>query len=241
MTDHTVPQPGTPQYLLSGTRELTRRVRAAQRGAWFPLLVFGVVSVASVPVNRLGSSRTCASYSAGRICSVYSTWSVLYWPIALVLAYTGIAAFYLRRSRQRGVGTRIQPYVIAGITVAVILTGLSIWIAHNPAAQAHILGFQGVASPLSRGMYRLLSPADAIGLALFVLARIERNWAMVGFSVAYLVIVLGGVTLGWAVTRPSPWVFLPHVLAAAGMLLIGSAGFAIAERHELRSAGPRTP
>jgi hypothetical protein len=225
-------------------------VRAAQRGSWFPLLVFGIVTVAAIPFEGYGHfAHTCANYTAfeaasprGRVCSVYSTSSFVYWPIALVVAYSAITAFYLRRSNRRGVGTRIQPYLITGIALAVVLTALSIWSAHNPAARIDILGLHEPSpSTISRVFHRLLNPASAIGLALLVLARVERSWALAGFSVAYLVLVLGGVDLGWTLTRPSPWSFLPHLVVSAGMLLAGSAGFALAERHGLDSATTRRP
>ena len=39
------------------------------------------------------------------VCTVYPA-LLVYWPTALVLAYAAIAAFYIRRSQARGVGTR---------------------------------------------------------------------------------------------------------------------------------------
>ena len=45
MTSESAPRPGDdPRELLAGARELTQRVRRAQRATWFPLLVFAAVT-----------------------------------------------------------------------------------------------------------------------------------------------------------------------------------------------------
>src|SRR5258708_637700 len=178
--------------LLSNTREVAQGVRRAQRGTWFPLLVFAAVTFASIPVYRYGGHRmTCAAVpgavgphgAPGRICTVYSDAQFVYWPIALVLAYVAIAAFYIRRSRARGVGTRVRPYAIAGIVIAVALTGVALWVVHHPLGEVHLLG-------LNVWPIRLASPGVAIGLALLVLARAERSRALLLLTVGYLVVVL---------------------------------------------------
>src|SRR5665811_2157924 len=116
MTDASMPGSGTPHELLATTRDLTRRVRIAQRGTWFPLVLLGAVTLGVAPVDRYGGPTfTCTTTDGGRICRIYSASAFVYWPIALVLAYVAITGFYLRRSANRGIGTRTQPYVIAGI------------------------------------------------------------------------------------------------------------------------------
>jgi hypothetical protein len=47
-----------PRQALSRARALVRRVRAAQRATWFPLLVLAAVTVASIPVERHGGYHT---------------------------------------------------------------------------------------------------------------------------------------------------------------------------------------
>jgi len=234
MTDASVP-PGTPHELLSATRELTRRVRTTQRGTGFPLLVLGVVTLLAVPVERYGHVvRTCESnHPAGTyVCSLYPSLLFVYWPIALTLAYAAIAALSIRRSLQRGVGTRIKPYVIAGVVLALALTAITLWIAHNPTAHQAFLGGRRVGSTeLSTFVLRLVSPAAAIGLALLVLARIERNWTLLAFALSYLVLVVGAVNFGWDITRSPHWVFLPHLVILGGVLIVGGFYFLFAERR----------
>ena len=219
------PQDG-PRELLSATRRLTRQVRQAQRGTWFPLLLFAALTLISVPVT-LNSRHVldCRVNPPGRICVAYSLGAFVYWPLALVLAYAVIAAFYVHRARSRGVGTRVRSYVLAGVIIALVATAVSLWFVTHPG----VVGFPSPPSPGTIVAYRLVSPAGAIGLALLVLARVERNRALLVFGLAYLVIV----GFGWIFTPHSTWL-LPATTAA--VLLLGSIGFALAERHAARPA-----
>jgi hypothetical protein len=153
----------------------------------------------------------------------------VYWPVALVLAYVAIAAFYIRRSRARGIETRVRPYAIAGIIIAVALTGAALWELHNPSAT-------GPAGLDSRGQ-RPATPGCAIRLALLVLARAERNRALLLLTLAYLAVVLVPVTFGWVVGPLSHWSFVPRLVIDGSVLLLGGIGFALA-RRPLRSPAP---
>lgn len=219
MTSETPYPGGDPQRLLSNARELAQRVRREQRATWFPLLVFAALTFASFAVRRYSGHHLDCS-AVPRVCTVYSDADFVYWPIALVLAYVAIAAFYIRRSRARGVGTRVRPYAIAGIIVAVALTGAALWELHNPLAQ-NPLGLTGLP-------YRLTSPGAAIGLALLVLARAERNRALLLLTLAYLAAVLVPVTFGWVQRNPT-WYSYPVVFQGS-VLLLGGIGFALAQR-----------
>ena len=119
--------PGPTRRLLAASRDLARRVRAAQRGAWFPLTLFGALTLLAIVVYRLGHrDLTCRSVPlgrlTGRVCTVYTDAAFVYWPIALMLAYVAIIAFYVRRSSERGVGTPVRPYVVVGVVLALVLT-----------------------------------------------------------------------------------------------------------------------
>jgi hypothetical protein len=218
-----------PHRLLASTRELARGVHRAQRATWFPLLVLAAVTFASIPAFYGHYTLTCRAVPpAGRVCTVYSTAAFVYWPIALVLAYVVIAAFYIHRSRARGVGTRVRPYVTAGIIIAVVLTCASLWAVHHPPVGGY--DFLWLHGPQSWALFfRLASPAGAIGLALLVLAWAERNLALLVFTVGYLVIVLVPITFGWVIPL-SPWSFLPRLVIGGSVLLLGGIGFALAQR-----------
>ncbi|HEY6275325.1 MAG TPA: hypothetical protein VIX86_03255 [Streptosporangiaceae bacterium] len=221
MTDTPI-APDDPRELLSVTRRLTRQVRRAQRGTWFPLLLFAALTLASVPVTLSSRHLDCRVNPPGRVCIAFSPGSYVYWPLALVLAYAAIAAFYVHRTRSRGVGTRVRPYVITGVIIAVVATAVSLWLVLHPGA----IGYPF--APPSPGMTflnRLVSPEGAIGLALLVLARVERNRALLGFGLVYLLIVIVGF---WTLTPHSRWLF---PVTTAAVLLLGSIGFALAERR----------
>jgi hypothetical protein len=241
MTDQSMPSVGASHELLAATRALTRRVRSAQRGAWFPLLLFGLATLGAPPFDHYGGhSRTCTPPNAtGYVCSVYSRAEFVYWPIVFVLIYAAVGWFYTRRSRERGVGTRVRLYVVVGIIVAVVLTAASVWVITHPSPSRDVFGvhlFPG--TPAGSAVFRVVSPAAAIGLALLVLSRIERSLALLVFAVGYLAIVLfsfPSAHYGPGVVPHLP-VFPPRILVEGGVLLLGSAAFALAERRGRRSA-----
>lgn len=228
MTTETAYPGDDPHRLLSTARELAQRVRKDQRATWFPLLVFAALTFASLPVRRYsGHHLDCSAVPGGKICRVYSDADFVYWPIALVLAYVAIVTFYIRRSWARGVGTRVRPYAIVGIIVAVALTGVALRLHNLPVIQnpAWLNGLP----------YRLVSPGGAIGLALLVLAWAERNRALLPVIIVYLAVVLVPVTFG-SVQFDPPWYSLPAV-SQGTVLLLGGIGFALAQRP-LRSPAP---
>jgi hypothetical protein len=219
MTSGTAFPGNDPRQLLSGTRELTRQVRRTQRATWFPLLVLAAVTFAAIPFryspHRLG---TCAATGAARVCTAYPPALLVYWPTALVLAYVVIAAFYIRRSQARGVGTRVRPYVVAGIILALAMTGSLLWTLYHP------LAFPGLFSALHSYLF-------AIGLALVVLAWAERNGALLALALGYLSVVLVAAAFG-----PVGSHFPVQLVSAGGVLLLGGIGFLLAQRPWRRAA-----
>jgi hypothetical protein len=179
----TTPTSGTdedPRRLLADSRRLARDVRAAQRATWFPLLVLAAVTFAAIPVYGLGGfARNCRSQpGGGLICTVYSTAALVYWPVALVLAYVAIAGFYLRRARSRGIGTRVLPYVACGVLIAAVTGGVAAWAdTHPPFGEYVVLGLH-LQPGQGAWLFRVFSPASAIGLGLLALALVERSWAV---------------------------------------------------------------
>jgi hypothetical protein len=227
MTNESVPA-DSPRELLTLIRDLTRQVRSAQRGTWFPLLVLAAITLGAIPINRYGTRHPGGCrYSPGpagqtaRECWSVAPWQLTYWPIALILAYVAIAGFYIYQSRRRGVGTRIQPYAVVGVIIAVLVTAATLWQVHQPPSPGD------PEASLTQIVDQLRSPAAAIGLALLALAWAERNRALVWFSLAYLVVVL--TPISWfpgGNQEPGQWGFLPRLLIIAGVLLLGSLYFA---------------
>lgn len=236
-----------PQDLLVATRELTQRVRRQQRGGWFPLLVFAVVTFAAVPVDRYGRHLVAHCATAGNggvICTGYSPAALWYWPVALLLAYSAIGVFYVTRSRRRGIGTRVQPYVVVGAVLAVLATVWALWARAHPAFLAESLHL-GPSQSINV-LDRIASPTGAIGLALLLLAWIERSWLLLAITSGYLFIVVTAAGRHShhvdhsALTFPpqvSPWAFLPNLLLGGGVLLLGAVILALTQRDRGRSTG----
>src|SRR5215831_12018356 len=227
MTSGTAFPGNDPRQLLSGTHELTRQVRRTQRATWFPLLVLAAVTFAAIPFryspHRLG---TCAATGPGRVCTAYPPALLVYWPIALVVAYAAIAAFYIHRSQARGVGTRVRPYVVAGIILALAMTGSLVWTLYHPLA--FTLAGPGLFSALH-------SYSFAIGLALIVLAWAERNGALLALALGYSAVVLVAVTFG-LVSGHRGLGFPVQLVTAGSVLLLGGIGFLLAQRPWRRTA-----
>ncbi len=234
MTDEPVPQTDSPRELLAAVHALTRRVRVAQRGTWFPLLVFATITLVAIPVYRyvpyLDVFGTCRSRPGHTVCTAPNPAELGYWTVALLFAYAAIAAFYVRQSRRRGVGTPIRPYVVVGVALAVLMTAVSIWLTFHPLLPQPADPFstdpmQIEVGPAGWIINGLASPLAVIGLALLVLAWVERHWALLAYTLAYLAI--GMVQGNQIIHSSSPWFFLPHLLVPAAVLLLGAAAFAL--------------
>jgi hypothetical protein len=251
MTDASVPSPGTPHEVLANLRDLTGRVRAAQRGAWFPLLLFGVLTLGGIFVDRFTFSiqtvSTCpaAPGSAGAVltsCTVARQGSPVYWTLGIAVVYAATALFYIRRSRNRGVGTPVRPYVLAGIVLVALVTATSFWgTSHGmlqPGAQVDFWGLHlDPASGLARFLMQFTGSAASVGLPLLVLSWVERSWTLLIFTLAYLAIELAPLSTGWAgIDATSPWSGLPRLVPPAVVLLLGALGFARTQLPRQRDA-----
>jgi hypothetical protein len=230
MTSAAVPAGGDARRLLAGARDLARRVRLAQRVTWLPLLVLALVTFGAIPVHRFSHPvvSNCRSVEGvGQVCKVWDPAAQSYWLAAVILAYVVIADGYLRVARARGVDARVLPYVLTGVVLSVVLfaavaAGAGAWIVPDPQALLHPSTFVQV-------LFRLLTPIGGIGLALLVLAWLERHVALLLFALAYLTVVLVPINFGWR-DHWGPWQFAPMLVTSGGVLLLGSAGFALVQR-----------
>lgn len=78
---------------------------------------------------------------------------------------------------------------------------------------------------------RLITPAGTIGVALLVLARLERNLALLAFTLVYLAVVLIPIDFGWGAHWGIKTAFLPQQVINGTLLLLGAIGFALARRR----------
>lgn len=236
MTTAPVPSPDAPRELLAGLRDLTRKVRAAQRGSWFPLLLLGLLLLGGMLADRLTfhvTAEPCALAPGG--CVLVKQGSPLYWTLGLVVVYAATAVYYIRGSRDRGVGSPVLPYVVAGIVILALIAPTRFWAAGQNTAPSASVDFWGLHFHASSGLEgfltRLTGRAMSIGVPLLVLCWVERNRALLVFTLVYLAVELVPVTVGRAnVAITSPWSAVPHLVVPALVLLLGALGFALAQR-----------
>jgi len=225
MTTESVPAGDDPRRLLSDVRALAQRVRRDQRATWVALLVLGGVTLAGIPFDWFGMNVRCQPSGA---CEFARRGVLYYWPAALLLAYAAIAVSYLRAARARGVGTRVLPYAITGAVTTVLFTAA--WVAAALYFPSHPIAFSSWVLVLDR----LIAPWGMIGVALLVLAWLERNVALLVFTVGYLALVLlvlpmneGWNSPGWGIRTAFA---IPQLISGA-VLLLGAIGFAVAGRR----------
>ncbi|HEU5008210.1 MAG TPA: hypothetical protein VFT67_14635 [Jatrophihabitantaceae bacterium] len=230
---------GSARARLELARDLAREVRREQRAAWFPLLVFGVITLIAIPVTRAGHAAglVCRGNLAPgehgvRVCVAHNSAAFVYWPVALIAAYVLIAFFYLRLARARGVGTRVRPYVVVGLVLACVTIAASIWASHRVLSGGYDFAGWHLQGP---DLYRLIAPACAIGLALLVLAAVDRSVVLGAVALVFLVIAIGRPDFGWSIRQTSRWAFAPHLVIEAAVLLLASAGFALVQLQHRRA------
>ena len=225
MTTEAMSSDGDPRRLLSDVRGLTARVRRDQRLTEIALLVPAVAVLLGIPFDWLGMRVSCLPDGS---CTFARRGVLLYWPPALLLTYAVVAFFYVRAARSRGLGARVVPYAITGAALTAVFAAA--WVAAALYFPAHPTRFPGWVLLIDH----LITPWGVIGLALLVLSRLERNLALLLFTLGYLAAVLAlPITVGWGAT--GPWAMraglaLPQFVCAS-LLLLGATGFALAGRR----------
>ncbi len=228
MTANSIPAAGDPRRLLSDLRALAHRVRLDQRMTWAALLVLAAVTFAAIPFDWFGMKVTCAPDGS---CRFERRGMLYYWPPALLLAYAAIAVHYLRAARARGLGTRVLPYAITGAVTTVVFpaawAAVTVYFADHPVPDQPLPYWWLV-------LDRLVMPWGMIGVTLLVLAWLERNVALLLFTLAYLALVLLVLPMNFGFGPPH-WgirtgMAVPQLIAGL-VLLLGAAGFRAARRR----------
>jgi hypothetical protein len=226
MTTEPLPAGGDARRLLSEARGLAHRVRRDQRVTWVALLVLAGATYVGIPIDWAGMEVHCSAQGDSSVCQFARTGALLYWPPALLLAYAAIAFCYVRVARSRGLGARVRPYAITGIALTVLFTVA--WVAARLYFPDHPVTFPQWALVFDR----LIAPWGTIGVALLVLARLERNVALLLFTVGYLVVALAPIDFGWHMNASVRTVWVPQQIINGTVLLLGGIGFALARRRQ---------
>ena len=250
------PQPtpdDPPDALLDHLSHLRHQARVQSRGAWLPLLVFALLTLASTLLYRQPFYTMSASGGGGYSLELPSyaglPWnqrsaalSITFWLVLAPLCYLGCALWYHWHAERSGVSLRWQTWVWAGLSLfgvlVVVLVGQRLgWLRlpYAPPSGGMLYGPSGALSPLL-----------AIALGLLVLARVERSRGVAVTAILYsgLATVMNLYGLG----QIPPWIVPPlggsnDALVAAGPNLILLAavlllGAAMTGKPRARSARP---
>ncbi|GIJ46773.1 hypothetical protein Val02_36590 [Virgisporangium aliadipatigenens] len=239
MTTDAVPAGGDPRRLLSDVRALAHRVRLDQRITWVALLVLAVVTFVAIPIDAYSLHADCGSAAdwitqpdGHQSCHIHRAGALVYWPPALLLAYGAIAVYAVRTARARGLGVRVLPYVLTGAALTVVFAAA--WLGWRAYLGSHPVPTEPFPYWVML-LDRLVAPAGTIGVALLVLARLERNLPLLVFTLGYLVIVLVPVAAQWHPAWGYNSIlggFLPQQILNGVVLLAGAVGFAVARRRQ---------
>ena len=197
MTEDQQPASGPDEPVPAEGEPAQRRARPARPGYWFPLLLFGLLIAASVPVSTQTQSasiglvllRRVTNWSAAQefyLGSGPDTLGVFrfpvswYWTAALLAGFAATAAWYLWRGRRAGRRTPVRAFLLTGLALTALATALPLLTVVTPAL-TWWLGAQWAA-----GTYALV----IIAAGLCVLARAERSRALGVIALAYSVPVV---------------------------------------------------
>jgi hypothetical protein len=251
-SDTGLTDPAAAAGLLSEMLSLRRRARSARHAYWFPLVLFGVLTCAAVPLYTMpidvaGKSSFAGLHGYMPVLGGVSllpvgTYLGYYWLVALLGGLALTLLWYRRHARRSGLKTPARGYLIT----VTALTALALFLpALAQLPPLHFL-FRLFPGPFTnRGMVPFL----IIAAGLCVLAWAERSRALGVIAAVYTgSALLGGLynienalfRLGW---HPTPYELatqwrlasLPNVLLPALVLLIGGAGAFVVQRRQRRA------
>jgi hypothetical protein len=243
---------GGQRDLLAEVAVLRRRARSVRHADWFPLVVVGVLTCASIPFYQQ-PGPPAGGPANGFIVGTQPGLSLpflggsglvrgylgYYWAAALAGGLVLTLLWYRWHARRVGLQTPSGGYLVT----MVVLAGLAIGIpllsqVHSP----HSLRFLGHLRALWPGdlVMRGTFPFVIIAVGLLVLAWAERSRALTvtaaiyaGVSVVASLYDISNLTarLGWILAPPQQ--SLPNVLLPGLILLItGTAAFAVQRRRQ---------
>jgi hypothetical protein len=247
-----------PAEMLGEVRTLRRRARLARHAYWFPLVLFGLLTCASVPFYIQQIPRSRATYSSpsgppgpaflqspylGGFALASYRGIAYYWLGALLLGIVATVIWYRWRGNRVGLRTPARGYLIAGLiivalTLLIPLLGLGVSTESRGSGLAGGVGMVMFmpGDLVVRGTF----PLVLIGLGLCVLAWAERSVALTAIAVAFVALALlaslydiENVFWNWFRWTISPTASaLPNVLLPALVLLLSGAGAWIVQRRQ---------
>jgi hypothetical protein len=219
--------------LLGTAQGLQRRIRAAARRSWFPLTVFGVITLASTPLyaeRPAPSGLVRESFVGGFVVPNPQRLS-LFWLIAAAAGYAATVLYYRWRDRTTGVVGRVWPFVVTGVGLFALLILVSPGGLELVGLSSSLTPWTVVGDLFIRG----LTPILTIAIGLLVLSAFERSVAFAAYCLAFLGVALavnlydiGNLTYRLGLGQHG---LQANVVTAGLALVLGGAGFWFAERR----------
>jgi hypothetical protein len=234
------------------------RTRAVRHGYWFPLVMFGLLTLAAAPLFWAKDLSPCPhgevtctfSVTGGPLGNPFAQsplnvglgrWISLYWVLAVPLGYVATVFYYRHRARRTGVAGRVWPAVVVGLALSVLMVG-----SFESRGWLHLPGHPtwGLPVPILLLQGRGLDPLLVIGIGVGILARLERSRALAVFAGMFFALALLAnlydlqnqvYRLGWHL--PAGAGYLPNVVLPGLFLLVGGIGFWWADRRVLHRVG----
>ncbi|CAL9453214.1 hypothetical protein SUDANB58_02495 [Streptomyces sp. enrichment culture] len=244
--------------LLAVAEGLRARTRTLTNGAWAPLLGFGLLALAAVPIARYAFNfgahgRSVASYplfahaELTGLCVVhepgtpclegefdgavlrFAAWGV--WFALLPLAWFAVARWYRLRGEDRGVVPRRGVWIRATAAATAVITAAltALLFSRNQPWEARLL----------ENSYA--SPWYLVGTGLLALGIAERSWITAAAGTAHALLLTGylGASWGsgwlpWQHPADPDWTDGPQtkaLLLAALLLLAGLCEWAVTRRR----------
>jgi len=234
----------TPEQLLAEVATVRRQTRLARHAYWFPLVVFGLLTCASIPFYIQHIPATSGSYSSpspagpaflrsnylGGFGIITSGYIAYYWLAAILVGVAATAAWYQWRGNRVGRRTPARGYMITGTVLLFVALGI-------PALAVRAAPVLRILMPgdlLIRGTF----PLVIVGIGLCYLAWAERSAVLTVIATGYLALSLVAslydienvfYDLGWNLSPAANG--LPNVVLPALVLLLSGAGAWVVQRR----------
>ncbi len=227
----------THEDVLATVAAARERTRRAKRAGWIPLLVFGILVLPALSFH-LQSAVEIVTDPSGHLLTAQTRrygnhdgglglfW---YWQVAIPSGYLLVAALYALRNRRAGVRTPVRSYVVTGIVLVV-----AVFYFENAAMGRLGWGDLGIHG---------LDATITVGLALFVLAWIERSMTLAAaaavVTAAALTASLYDIENLWSalfgLSVPSGLAAATNDLAVSATLLLCAALVGVVDHRRVRT------
>jgi len=169
-------QPTDASDLIQRTERARRRTRSILRAGWFPLILFGALTIGSASV---------AEAAPGRVLG-------LYWLVGAPLATLVTALWYWRREEALGVSGEGRAHVAAGVALLVAASAVG-WLGHGEP-----LGYAAVTLVIGAG-YAVFAYLDRSRVMAGFAALLAASAVLFLVAPAHAYAIWAGVMGGSAV------------------------------------------